>query len=371
MIHDATPATVAAILVKAQGGDTIQLGAGDYPPVALSKRTFDPPLTIKGRADAVVASLNAVQCKGLILDSLNVLFTPTATTKSSSPAVRFYQCEKIVLRGSKIVGGPAVSGVPITATALDSTGNVIGLPTGYGVAVQDCKDVTIAGNDVSQFYRGVVPGNSDGITISGNVIHHMRTSPITGGGNRNVTIERNHLHTSTPWNYSGAGDHGDYIHLWTVAGKPAIGGIVIRDNFLDQGAGQAMLGIYLDDNNLLVGFENVLIEGNVILNAMRQAIQVECTTGLIRRNTMITPVEITDKRFLPTVLVWDKSRVEISDNIMGKAPVVETADGASFTGSGNLIVDRPDYAKTFAPAPTLAAWAPLGPAGSQLPRTGL
>lgn len=34
---------------------------------------------------------------------------------------------------------------------------------------------------------------------------------------------------------------------------------------------------------------------------------------------------------------------------MGKPPSVETADGANFTGKGNIVVDRPAYRTVFAP----------------------
>lgn len=328
----ATPATLSSVLAKAVGGDTIELGAGDYGAVSLSKRSFDPPLTIRGRPDAVIGSLNAVQCKGLVFEALAVRFKPTATTLSYHSAVRFFQCEGVVLRGSSLIGGPAVNGVPQDAIKLDSTGNVTGLPTGYGLWLHQCRDVIVTGNALSAFFRGVVLADVDGLSMTNNDITDLRTSPITGGDVDNVTIERNHLGGSTPWRYGlPGGDHGDYIHLWTVPARAtrairsgASKKIVIRDNFLEQGAGQPMMGIYLDDNNLRIGFENVLIEGNVILNAMRQAIQVECTTGRIVRNTMVTPVEIADKRFLPTVMVWDHSVVEIIDNIMGKVPAVET-----------------------------------------------
>lgn len=379
MIHDATPATLPATFAKALPGDTIQLGAGDYPPVALSKRTFTPPLTIKGRPDAVIASLNLVQCKGIVLDALAVRFKPTTTTLSHFSAVRFFQCENVTLRGSSLIGGPAVNGVPQTATALDSTGNVLGLPCGRAVTAQECKGVTITRNEISKFHTGIVPSNVDGLTITSNDITGLRTSPITGGDVDNVLIERNHLGGSKPWRFGlSGGDHGDYIHLWTVPARAtramragASKGVVIRDNFLNQGGGQPMLGVYLDDNKLGIGFADAVIENNVILNAARAAVQLERTTGKVRGNTMVTPTEITQKNMLPTVMAWDGSSVEVSSNIMGMKPIVGGSPVGAWTGTGNVIADRIDYGKTFAPAPTLAAWAPLGPAGSQLPRDGL
>lgn len=356
MMQTATPSTLSAVLLAAKGGDTIELGPGDYPPIALSKRAFDPPLMIKGRPDAVIASLNLVQCKGVVLDALTVRFKPTATTLSHFSAVRFFQCEGIELRGSSLIGGPAVNGVPQTATALDSTGNVIGLPCGRAVTAQDCKAVTIARNEISKFHTGIVPSNVDGLTITENDITGLRTSPISGGDVDNATIERNHLGGSKPWRFGlPNGDHGDYIHLWTVPARAtraeragASKGVVIRENALDQDDGQPMLGIYLDDNGLGIGFAGVVIADNLIINAARAAIQLERTTGKVLRNTMVTPTAIAQKNMLPTVMAWAGSAVEVSDNIMGMKPVVGGSPVGVCTDTGNVIVDRPDYAKVFA-----------------------
>lgn len=350
MIHTATPATLLTVLKGAAADDIVDLAPGNYGAVALSKLAFDPPVTIRAQGGATIGSLNIVQCKGLDFENLAVSFIPTATTLSHFSAVRFFQCERISLRGSTLTGGPAVNGVPQDATKLDSTGNVVGLPCGRAVTVQDCKDIILTSNDISAFHTGIVPSKVDGLLIDDNDIHGLRTSPITGGNVDNVTITRNRLGGSKPWRFGlSGGDHGDYIHLWTVAGRTGPSkGIVIRDNLLDQGDGFPMLGIYLDDNKLGIGFADVEISDNLIVNAMRQAIQVERTTGRILRNTMVTPTEIAQKNLLPTVMVWDGSVVDVSGNFMSMKPNVGGTPTGQWTGGGNVIADRADYPKVFA-----------------------
>lgn len=333
---------------QAKAGDIIGLETGDYGALSLLRLNFDPAITIVGRPDAVIGSINVVQCQGIVFDRLAVRFVPDADTVSHASAVRFFQSQRMTLRYSVLLGGFAVNGVPQSATALDATGNVIGLPAARGVTAQDCQSVTIENNDISIFHTGLSPSNVSGLTITGNTIHDLRTSPITGGGVNDVLIENNHLHSSTPWNFGDDGDHGDWIHLWTVAGQSGpTRNVVIRGNFCDQHGKGALLGIYLDDDGRGIGFTEVDIRNNVVANADRQAIRLEKVKGKVERNTLVTPVEIADKRFLPCIMVTAGSLVEINQNIAGKAPSIESSSGAQWTGTGNIEIDRPGYNGIF------------------------
>lgn len=336
------------VLQQAKAGDIVGLEPGDYGGLSLLHLNFDPAITIVGRSDAVLGSINVVQCQGIVFDRLAVRFVPGANTVSFDSAVRFFQCQRMTLRYSVLLGGLAVNGVPQSAAGLDATGNVIGLPAARGVTAQDCQSVAIENNDISIFHTGVSLSNVNGLTIAGNTIHDLRTSPITGGGVNDVLIENNHLHSSTPWNFGGNGDHGDWIHLWTAAGQSGPSrNIVIRDNFCDQHGKGAMLGIYLDDDGRGIGFIDVDIRKNLVVNADRQAIRLEKVTGKVERNTLVTPIEIADKRFLPCIMVVAGSVVEINGNIAGKSPSVESSTGAAWTGTGNIEVDRSGYGAIF------------------------
>ena len=111
---------------------------------------------------------------------------------------------------SEIEGGPAVNGVPQDADALDSTGNVIGLPTGRAFDISDTQNVEISNTEISEFSNGILMSSVDGALISNNEIHHLRTTPLKGADLDNITVDGNNFHTFTPWNLGGAGDHGDF-----------------------------------------------------------------------------------------------------------------------------------------------------------------
>lgn len=355
--------TLMTVLQQAVAGDIIGLEPGDYGAISLLNLSFDPLITIVGRSDAVIGSINAVKCQGIVFDRIAVRFVPDTNTMSFDSAVRFFQCQRMTLRYSTLVGGLAINGVPQSAMALDATGNVIGLPAARAVKAHDCQSVTIENNDISIFHTGISPSTVNGLTITGNTIHDLRTSPITGGGVNDVLIANNVLHSSTPWNFGGSGDHGDWVHLWTVAGQSGPSrNVVIRDNFCDQRGKTALLGIYLDDDGLGIGFTGADIRNNLVVNANRQAIRLERVQGKVERNTLVTPVEIADKRFLPCIVVASGSVVEINENITGKPPVVDNSLGARWAGSGNIEVDRAGYGGIFyngLAATTRWDWDPL------------
>ena len=79
----------------------------------------------------------------------------------------------------------------------------------------------------------------NGLTVSDNEFHHSRMTPIGGVNFSNVTITDNHMHSIHPWNFGGAGDHGDFVHFWTDHRYQSSGNsnYTITGNFFDQGDG--------------------------------------------------------------------------------------------------------------------------------------
>lgn len=326
-------------LKAAHAGDVIKLAAGNYGDLVLSGLNLSG-VKITSLDAGHPATFNTIQVKGssgITFDHVSVKFTPDANTVAWTNAVYIYQSSGISFTNSTLAGGPAVNGVPITATTLDSTQNVIGLPTGRGIFVFNSSDVTIAGNDIQQFHKGVLMANATGITIASNDIHDLRTTPISGSNVKDVTIADNHLHDSTPWNFSGAGDHGDYIHLWTDPDYPvANDDIVIRNNFIEQGAGTALLGIYLDDNTNNIGFTHVEIAGNVVVNNNSQAVRLENVDGIVSQNVLLK-ASATTTQVNPSVYAMDDSHVTITDNTYTRY----IADATSVVSeSGNTLTNN-------------------------------
>jgi hypothetical protein len=323
-------------LRAAQGGETILLAAGDYGDMTIAGVKPASTVTIASQNPfdtAVFEGITINNSRNLTFTNVAVTATPTAQTLSFSSAVLVTNSADIALTASEIRGGLAVNGVKPSATELDATGNVLGFPAGRAITILNSAGVTVAGNTIETFHKGIVVGDVDGLKIAGNEISDLRTSPITGGGVENVLIEGNYLHDSNPWNFGGEGDHGDFIHLWTSPDEQtgASANIVIRGNTLDQGDSTALLGIYLDDNNNGLGFKGVTIEQNVIINNSAQAIRLEKVAGVVSGNTLVQNFA-TDYHDYPGILALRGSDLKITNNIVSR--IVDDAD-ATVVESGN------------------------------------
>ncbi len=338
-----------AALSKAKGGDKIVLAAGAYGAVKLSGYSFSSAVTIVSKSTASMASfasLDVSNSKNLTFSAINVAFAPTAKTVAWDSAVRIASSSNISLTNSVLKGGVAINGVPqdTAAGGLDASGNVLGLPAARGITVDKSTNITLQGNEISTFQRGIVLNSVSGITVAKNEVHDLRMTPLAGANVSDVTVDGNHFYNFNPWQFGGAGDHGDLIHFWTEpkSQTTASSNIVISNNFLEQGTGQALLGIYLDDNRNNLGFKNVSISNNLILNGNAQGVRLENVSGSISGNTLVQTSTGTYKA-APGILVTDKSSVSITSNILGPVSVYP---GATANQSGNVLVQRQDTSKS-------------------------
>ena len=272
----------SSALKAAAAGDTIVLSDGDYGDLRLARMDFGAGITIEG---GTFHSIALTGVKGVTFEGTTVEAIPDASTTNLFQAVRIWGSSGITFNNSTFTGGPAVNGVPASATSLDATGNVLGLPVGKAIYIENSREIAITNSNISAFAKGIVLATSSDIEISGNDIHDLRTTPISGSVISGLTITGNHTWNSTPWNFGGAGDHGDRIHIWTD--KTAISGLVISDNLLEQGSGAPMLGIYLDDNGKGLGFVDAVVSNNTLIDGQGQGVLLENVSGTVAGNTLI------------------------------------------------------------------------------------
>jgi len=324
-------------LASVHAGDVISLASGNYGDVSISGKNFASDVTITS-ADplhaAVVRSLDIESSSGIHLNDVNVTFTPTLTTVSSNAAVMINGSHGITITGGVLVGGNALNGVAQTATAQDATGNVIGLPTGRGVTIQNSSGVSVSGTDISHFDRGIVLADASATTLNGNDIHDLRRTAILGTGN-NLTIENNSLHDAHPWRYGDTahgGDHADFIALWTDAGQTAASAnIVITGNILAQGAGAPVLGLWLEGGT--AGFTNVTISGNAIEGGDHQGIQLfDVNGGHVTGNTLLQTSATTAAPAI--ILQPGAANIEVSGNL------TSAVSDAGMGATGNTVHDN-------------------------------
>ncbi|WCL53187.1 LamG-like jellyroll fold domain-containing protein [Gimibacter soli] len=308
-------------LKSAKGGETIVLADGHYGELSLNRMDFGSNVTIVSQnpEGAVFSKMTILSTNNLTIDGVFLDYVPDQSTVSFSTALKIDQSNHIKFVNSLLEGGPAVNGVDPSADKLDSTGNVLGLPAAQAVRITGSTDVLFENNVVTAFHKGILLGDSNGITINQNEVYNLRTTPLNGGDLDNVVVTNNYFHDSNPWSLGGAGDHADFIHFWTVPTKQttASENFLISNNVLQQGAGQSPIPIYFDDNLNGLGFKNVDIVNNVIQVEDNQGIRLEFVNGgNVSNNTMIQ--RSGDYGENPSLILKDNTQnLTIDNNILG------------------------------------------------------
>lgn len=208
--------------------------------------------------------------------------TPPPASTINDQAVRVIYSPGAIIESLTITGQAATKGVAQTAPG--PAGLVIGLWAGEGISVSTSPDAVIRYNVITRFHQGI-SFSGDRVTISGNTINDMRTSGIVGVPGDDVLITGNGIGASHPWRWgqTPAGDHGDKIHLWSAGGN--VSGLTITDNVLDDGAGVAILGLFIQNKN--GNFANVTIERNTIRIGQSLAMMLTGTNGSVSFNTLV------------------------------------------------------------------------------------
>ena len=289
---------------------------GDYGDFKIKNVNFTSEVKIVA-ADAgnppVFNTIDVITSKGIRFENVVIDMRPDAATIQSTPALEIRGSSNITFSGGRIEGGSAVSGVSKDALVLDKTENVLGMPTGQAALVFDSKNIVIEDAKISDLGKGIVLYKSNDVVIANNEIYDLRTSHIISAGTDNLDIIGNKLSDSNPFRW-GSGDHGDFIHVFTIKGGTQTYNLNISNNVLDQGSGTAILGIYLDDNGYGVGFRDVNISNNLITNGNSQGIRLENVTKSLVSDNVLLPLNSLDGK-APGILVKSgSSDVTINGN---------------------------------------------------------
>lgn len=336
-ITAANATELTAALDSAKGGETILLTGSDYGALTAHRRR--PTSTVTIRSDDVgdranFSQLLITESFNLKFDSISVQLPVSADTPNRADIIHIRASSNIQLSNSVVHGFDAISGVEQSATTLDASRNVIGLPVGTGVGVLRSNNIVISNNEISNVSRGIGFSDVKKFTITNNEIFDLRTSHITGGGLSDAVIAGNHLHSSKPWNHSGAGDHGDYIHIWMRGTtRAANSNVKITGNWIEEGDGVSLLGIYIDDNSSGIGFEKYEVSNNVLMIGDHQALRFENVHGSVFNNTLMQVSGAMNKR--PQIVVVDNSNMDVYSNFASHFNVY---NGAVVRQSNNIVV---------------------------------
>ena len=372
-------AQLQSAIASAVSGDIIRLASGSYGDITIA-RAFSSDVTITSLNPGDPAHLNTLNISSsshVRIDGLNVYFAPTASTLSFTPIVTISGSNNITFVHGAVTGGAALNGINPDAATLDSTGNVIGFPTGYAFSISQSTGVLIDSVDISQVNKGIALNKAVQVTISHNNIHDIRSSGIVGTGSQ-ITIDGNKIHDSNPWHW-GSGDHADYVALWTDAGQSgASTNIRVVNNLFEQGNGTAILGMWLQGG--AAGFSGVTISGNTIVVANTQGISLwDVANVTVDHNTLLQPSG--EPQYAPGILLYSGARsVIVSENIVGSVRDSSGSTGINVnTLRDNLVAQTgdPSVPGYYTSALTTAVHALAGIGGNyayvlgQLPTIGI
>lgn len=338
----------------------------------LAKQIAAAPIGSIVRAPAAAAGCDVRVARGITLtggpvrslvvtgsnvtvDGLAVSFTPDALTVASTPAVRVTAAANVRLLNLTVTGGPPVAGVSPDVSVNDPRpgDTVLGYPTARGLWIERSTGVLVENCRISTFHRGIGLYLLTGVTIRGCEISDIRTSFISGSVLNDALVEGNRMRSPRPWKYGGSGDHGDFAHFWTdprILAQPSRN-IVLRRNWMDQGDGAPIMGIYLDDNGNGLGFVGAVIEGNTIISGHAQGILLENAKGAAVNDNLLLQSDGADWKSAPSLRLAQGSTVTARGNRMA-----DTYGTLRTLGEGN---DNEIVAGGVRPAAELATarWA--------------
>lgn len=313
---------LAAALASVPNGGILELPGGDWgtlhlrgsgPSVIRSADPSDP---------AVFSEMFVKDVEGLRLENLLLKYDWDREDPIWKKPFQIVQSSNVILVGLHVEGDIAREGSDVDR----------GFPWAFGLSIQDSQDIILQGNEIFKFYRGLVLGNSDRIEVLSNNIHSIRMDGMNFAAVQDVQIVNNRIHD---FNRSlASGDHADMIQFWTNKTTRPNTGIVIRDNVLNSGGGGYTQSIFMRNEEVdqkragsEMFYRDVLIEGNVILNAHRHGITLgESQDVVIRNNTLVQNAQSADgdakrKVWMPQISVAGASRdVVIEGNIAASIP---------------------------------------------------
>lgn len=320
-----SPQSFSADLSNATPGTILEMAPGDYGTLSLRRMggSTDAPLILRS-ADpgnpAVIREMTLRDTHDMIFEGILFDHQFEPSDQRHFRPFQLLNSTNITFRNN-LFDGDMASGMSPSDD---------GFPTAFGLGVRDSQAVVFEHNEIRDFFRGLVVSQSRDVTIRHNDMHSIRMDGMNFAEVVNVRIEDNHIHDFKRSLESR--DHADMIQFWTNRTDSPSRNIVIRNNVLNSGNGWYTQSIFMRNDMVDRGlsgdemfYRNILIEGNVILNAHLHGITVGETDGLIIRNNTVvrnaTSEGVRDNPplWVPQIRVSDTSRdVLITANVTSK-----------------------------------------------------
>ncbi len=196
-----------------------------------------------------------------------------------------------------------------------------------GLYTRNVTNLDVEGNEFHTLTRGALYDRSDDITVVNNDVSNIRSDGFDFTAVQGVHIEGNQFKNF----YPAPGDHGDYIQFWSTGTDRMTKDVVIRNNFMPQGVGDSVQAIFVRDESG-AGYQNFLIENNLIYQSGYHGISVGGIDGLIiRNNTVLSNVGIDRNTWIG---VNDSQNVVVEHNL---ASTFLYDGGNDYVKTGNIV----------------------------------
>lgn len=379
-VSDAT--SLASALAKAAPGDEVLLAPGNYGALTVTDiaGAEGRPLTLRSADPAHPARFTAMALEGvrhLRLADVLLDYDHVWADRATERPFRVTGGGDITLDGVLIDGD-------LVATSVEP------LPTAFGLSVTGVTGFTLSRSEIRFFLRGLMVAQSSDVTITGNEVHSIRSDGMDFVEVTGVTIEDNRIHDFL--RSEELGDHADMIQFWTSGTDTPSRDIVIRNNVLNSGAGLYTQSIFMRNERVDRGeageelyYRDVLIEGNVVINAHLHGISLGESDGVVIRNNSVIRNALSSGDdpnpglWTPQIRVAERSRnVVIERNVVAR--IAGPQGQPDWVVADNVLIQdqRPEkpgfYDKVFLAARSgdpgdLASFAPLP--GGPLDNTGI
>ncbi|HET9160981.1 MAG TPA: Ig-like domain-containing protein [Caulobacteraceae bacterium] len=330
-INVSSTAQLTSALYNAQAGDTILLAAGTYSGFGLNGLNC-PGVTITSADPNNKAVLNNFE-----LDNSGGITFRDLEFVTNDPTGYF----AFIFEGCH----------DITVDHVSIHGSMDGNPQNdqEGIGIGHSTNIVIENSEFQELRRGIAGSNSSNVIISDNYMHNLQTTGMMFGSMNGIQIVRNYITEL----HIVAGDHPDAIQFITSGNTVGSSNVLISDNLITRGAGDAAQGIFLRDELMTLPYQNLTITDNFLLGTGYNGIAV--VDGLINGNISNNQLVSLDNDLNKTwVLIQGGDQVTMSNNT---AFVVSAVGVTNLTAFGNNQVP----ATTDAGSAELAAWLSLHP----------
>lgn len=261
-------------LAAATGGETIVLRAGEYDSIQLNARHFSSTVRIVSEDDDAPATLTGRimlhEVSNLGIDGLDLVGEEPLPLYQERIRVSFG--ENIGISNMTLTGVVQNPEIDYRDASLSDELRLEGMPHERGMNIIDSTGVTVDALDMTQLERGVVISGSSDVSVLNSEFHDLRSDGINFVESSNLVIEGNYFHDFSPWPGSDTfgADHPDFIQFFGTPKEGGIDNVVIRDNIMLQGDGDAIQSIFghaVSEEMEEAPFTNFEISGNFIQNS--------------------------------------------------------------------------------------------------------